>query len=462
MPDNLAFLAAHRAELIQQLAEWLRVPSVAGLPEHEIDVLRSANWLAGTLRRTGFPTVEVWGTAVYAEWRAAPGAPTVLVYSHHDVRAAKDEEWKETAPFEPVERDGHVYGRGASDAKGQVLAHVWGLRAHVAEAGAPAVTIKLLVEGEEETGSAGLSALIEANRDRLGADLVVFSDTLLWHRDHPAVCTSMRGMILARLEVRGPLRDMHSGAVSGPAPNPLIELGRLLGSLHDEKGRITLPGFYDDVAEPTARRRAELAALPYSDEDWLSRSATRTIGGEHGWTTLERLWLRPQAEVISMIGGDPVGPSRGAVPSQAEATLSIRIVPDQTPSAVADQLHRWVAQTLSDRVDYQLTISEETGQKPYATPPGHPAVDALAAAMEDGFGTPAGRMSDAGGGPAELLARLIEASVLYFGTGLPEDRWHDSDERTSVDVLLAGAATLASFWSRLAKLPPESLKGPAQ
>ncbi|MEV4351103.1 M20/M25/M40 family metallo-hydrolase [Actinoplanes sp. NPDC049596] len=452
------YLTAHRAEFTEQLVEWLRVPSVAGVPDHEIDVLRSANWLAGALRQAGFPTVEVWDAdgapAVYAEWCAAPEAPTVLVYSHHDVRAAKDEEWKETAPFEPIVRDGYVYGRGASDAKGQALAHVWAVRA----LGTPPVTIKMLVEGEEETGSAGLSDLIENNRERLAADLVVFSDTLLWHREHPAVCTSMRGMILAQLEVRGPLRDMHSGAVSGPAPNPVVELGRLLGALHDDKGRITLPGFYDDVAEPTQRRRAELAALPYSDEDWLERSQTRTIGGEAGWTVLERLWLRPQAEVIAIIGGDPVGPSRGAVPSQAEAMLSIRIVPDQTPEAVGDQLRRWVAENLSDRVDYELTVSEETGQKPYATPPDHPAVTALAAAMEDGFGAPAGRMGNAGGGPAELLARLIDAPVVYFGTGLPEDRWHDSDERASIDVLLSGASTLASFWPRLAGLRPEEFK----
>ncbi|GAA0486491.1 peptidase [Paractinoplanes deccanensis] len=448
------YLTAHRADLTGQLIEWLRVPSVAGVPEHEIDLLRSANWLAGVLRGTGFPAVEVWeapgAPAVYAEWCAAPGAPTVLVYSHHDVRSAKDEEWKETAPFEPVERDGYVYGRGSSDAKGQVLAHVWGLRAHVERHGAPAVNVKLLIEGEEETGSASLQDLVEANRERLAADLIVFSDTLLWHRDHPAVCTSMRGMVLAQLEVRGPLRDMHSGAVSGPAPNPVIELSRLLGKLHDDKGRITLPGFYDDVAEPSESRRAELAALPYSDEDWLERSQTRSIGGEAGWTVPERLWLRPQAEVIAMIGGDPIGPSRGAVPSQAEATLSIRIVPDQTPEAVGEQLRRWVADNLSDRIDHELTLSIKTGQRPYATPPGHPAVEALAAAMEDGFGAPAGRMGNAGGGPAELLARLIGAPVLFFGTGLPEDRWHDSDERASIDVLLSGAATLASFWPRLA------------
>ena len=450
------YLTEHRAQLIGELVDWVRVPSVAGAPEHEADLLRSANWLAAVLRDTGFPTVEVWkvegAPAVYAEWCAAPDAPTVLIYSHHDVRTAKDAEWEETTPFEAVERDGYVYGRGSSDAKGQVLAHVWGLRAHLAETGGvPAVNLKLLIEGEEETGSAQLAGILADQRDRLAADLVVFSDTLLWHREHPAVCTSMRGMVSAKLQVFGPLRDVHSGAVSGPAPNPIVELSRLIGTLHDEKGRITLPGFYDDVAEPTLRRRAELAALPFSDEDWIERSQTRSIGGEAGWTVLERLWLRPAIEVISVLGGDPVGLPRAAVPASAEASLSIRFVPDQTPAAIAEQLRRWVADTISDRFDYELSVEEESAQKPYATPPDHPAVEALAEAMGEGFGREAGRMGNAGGGPAELMARMVDAPVLFFGTGLPEDRWHDSDERVSIDVLFAGAATLAAFWARLAR-----------
>ena len=450
------YLDAHRADLLQQLSDWVGIPSVAGVPEHEADVLRSANWLAAVLRDTGFPTVEVWkvegAPAVYAEWCAAPGAPTVLVYSHHDVRATKEEQWEETTPFSAVVRDGYVYGRGASDAKGQVLAHVWGVLAHLAETGrdAPAVNLKFLVEGEEETGSAKFEGILQENRERLAADLVVFSDTLQWHPDHPAVCTSMRGMILAELQVHGSLRDVHSGAVSGPAPNPIVELSRLLGQLHDDKGRITLPGFYDDVIEPSARRREELAALPFTESDWLERSETRSVGGEAGWTVLERLWLRPAAEVLTIVGGDPVGPSRAAVPALAEATFSIRIVPDQDPTVVGEQLRRWVAENLGDTVEFTLTVSEETGQKPYATPPDLPAVQLMAEAMEEVHGTPAGRMGNAGGGPAELLERVLGAPILFFGTGLPGDRWHDSDERASIKMLVDGAATLAAFWRRLA------------
>jgi acetylornithine deacetylase/succinyl-diaminopimelate desuccinylase-like protein len=456
--DVHEFLAERRETVVAELADWIRIPSIGGVPEHLADVQRSANWLAAALRETGFPTVEVWeteaGPAVYAEWCAEPDAPTVFVYSHHDVRAAKDEEWDETAPFEPRLRDGYLYGRGASDAKGQALAHVWGVRAHLAATGrhAPAVNLKVLVEGEEETGSAHLQQLLRDNRDRIGADLIVFSDTLLWRADHPAVCLSMRGTILAHLEIMGPLQDVHSGAVSGPAPNPVLEMSRLLGQLHDDKGRITVPGFYDSVVEPSQRFRDELAALPYSDEDWLERSLTRSVGGEAGYTVLERLWTRPAIEVTSMIAGDPIGPSRGAVPSVATADLSIRYVCDQTGAEIAEQLRRWVADTVGDRFDHRLSVAPETAQDPYRTPDDLPAVQALAEAMREGFGRPAGRMGNAGGGPAVLLSESVGAPVVFFGTGLPEDHWHDSNERISVDVLLAGAATLAALWDRIPRV----------
>jgi acetylornithine deacetylase/succinyl-diaminopimelate desuccinylase-like protein len=454
------FLRDRQDAFIDELIGWIRLRSVAGVPEHKPDLIRSANWLAAALRDTGFPTVEVWpvdgAPAVYAEWCAAPGAPTVLIYSHHDVRAAKDDNWSETPPFEPTVRDGRVYGRGASDAKGQVLAHLWGIRAHLAATGraAPAVNLKLIVEGEEEAGSLHLADLIEEHREQLAADLVVFSDTLMWRADHPAVCTSLRGMVMAELEVYGPERDVHSGAASGPAPNAAVELSRLLGRLHDDKGRLTLPGFYDEVAEPSERRRAELAALPFTEEDWLKRSETRSVGGEAGYTVLEKLWTRPAAEVISLIAGDPIGVTRSAIPAVATASISIRTVAGQHCADVADQLRRWVDETISNTVDYKLTVSETSMQEPYETPQDLPELDALAAAVEDGFGRPAGRMGNAGGGPAELLARTLDAPVLFFGTGLPEDRWHDSDERVSIEMLINGAATLAHLWQRLG--PPSA------
>jgi acetylornithine deacetylase/succinyl-diaminopimelate desuccinylase-like protein len=448
------YLNEHRAQLIDELTGWIRIPSIAGVPDHEVDLARSANWLSARLKEIGFPTVETWptdtGPAVYAEWCAAPGAPTVLIYSHHDVRAAKHDQWDQTPPFEPALRQGRLYGRGASDAKGQVVAHLWGLRAHLATTGraAPAVNLKVLVEGAEEAGSPGFADLLREHD--LAADLVLFSDTLLWHAEHPAVCLSVRGVVAAQLQIFGPQRDVHSGAVSGTAPNPAVALSQVIARLHDDKGRIALPGFYDQVTEPSERTRAEFAALPYDDKDWLDRSDTRSIGGECGFTVPERLWARPAAEVVSLLAGDAVGPSRGAVPAVATAALSIRTVPDQRAGDVAEQLRRWVADVMPAGVDYELTVSSETSQEPYRTPDDHPAVEVLADAMRDGFGgVPVGRMGNAGGGPADQLAQRLGAPVIFFGTGLPEDSWHDSDESVSVDVLLAGAATLAGFWERL-------------
>jgi acetylornithine deacetylase/succinyl-diaminopimelate desuccinylase-like protein len=452
-----AYVLEHLDQMLAELIGWVRLRSVAGLPQHQPDLQRSANWLAGVLRDVGFPTAEVWETegapAVYADWCEAPGAPTVLIYSHHDVRAAKDETWGQVPPFEPALRDGRLWGRGTSDAKGQVLAHIWGIRAHLATTGrsAPAVNLRLLVEGEEEQGSTHLAGLLEDRRDEVAADLVVLSDTLTWRADAPAVCTGLRGSVSAQLEVRGPQRDVHSGAVSGPAPNPIIEMSRLIAQLHDDDGRVTLPGFYDDVIAPDEDERAAIAALPYSDEDWIRRTETSSIGGEKGFTVLERLWLRPAVEVLTVIAGDPAGPARGAIPSLAHADISIRTVPGQTVEGVADQLRRWVKERISDRVDYELTIPVASGQEPYVTPSDTPALAALREAMAEGFGRDVGQMRNAGGSPASLLHDITGAPIIFFGTGLPEDNWHDSDESVRVDMLQAGAATLALLWPRLAK-----------
>jgi acetylornithine deacetylase/succinyl-diaminopimelate desuccinylase-like protein len=452
------YLAEHGQDIVAQLAGWVRLRSVDGVPEHQPDLIRSANWLCGELREVGFPTVEVLSAggapAVYGEWCEAPGAPTVLVYSHHDVRAAKDELWEQSPPFESAFREGRLFGRGASDAKGQVLAHLWGVRAHLAtnQAAAPRVNIKVLVEGEEETGSQHLADLLKENSERWAdVDLVMLSDTMLWSADYPAVCHGMRGTMQATVEVYGTTQDIHSGAVAGAVVNPVTELCRLLANLHDDQGRVAVPGFYDSVAEVSAEERRALNELPYSDEDWKERSHTRAVVGEQGYTVPERLYIRPVVEVLSIIGGDPVGPSRGAIPSMANASITMRTVPDQRSADIADLFRSWVDTEISDAVDYELTVNVESAQDPYITPEDLPALRVLHEAMSAGWGRTAGQMRNAGGGPAILLVEAAQAPLVFFGTGLPEDNWHDSDESVRLDVLLAGAATLAHFWTGLAE-----------
>ncbi|MFD0687865.1 M20/M25/M40 family metallo-hydrolase [Actinomadura fibrosa] len=445
------YLAAHRDDVIAALAGWVRLRSVSGLPERRADLIRSANWLAGALREVGFPTAEVLSAdgspTVYAEWCTRPEAPTVLVYSHHDVRPAKDEIWEQTPPFDPALRDGRLFGRGASDAKGQIIAHLWGLRAHLQRSGTPELNLKVLVEGEEEIGSPHLAAFLDEHRDRFtGTDLIMVSDTMLWSAEHPAVCHGVRGSVQADLEIYGPGHDIHSGAVAGATVNPLSEMCRLLARLHDDDGRVAVPGFYDSVVELSDTERRQLRALPYDDEDWRQRSHTRTVVGEPGYTVPERIYARPVAEVLSMASGDPEGPSRGAIPAVATASITVRTVPDQRVDQVAEQLRRWVADQISDAVDYQLSIPEETGQNPYVTPSGHPALTALTEAMRAGFGDEVGHMRNAGAAPAALLSGALDAPVIFFGTGLPEDNWHDTDESIRIDMLLKGAATLTHLW----------------
>ncbi|GAA3458222.1 M20/M25/M40 family metallo-hydrolase [Saccharothrix longispora] len=442
------FLGDHRDRFVDELVEWCRIPSVAGAPEHADDVRRSARWLADALRSVGFPEVELWpADAVFARWCAAPGAPTVLVYSHHDVRPPGDAPW-ETSPFEPVVRDGAVHARGASDAKGQVLSHLWGLRAHLRDREAPAVNLVVLVEGEEEVGSAHLSDLLED--PRLAADLVVFTDTLLLHADHPAVCTSVLGTTLAHLEIRGPARDVHSGAVSGTSPNPVHELCRVLALLHDDKGRVALPGFYDRVREPSDATRAAYADLPFDEDDWVERTGTRAITGEPGYSAPEALWTRPTLEVLTLRAGDVDGPPRATIPSVASADMSIRTVDDQTTGEIGALLERWLADTVAEPYEHEVTLSADTAQEAYRTPDDLPALRVLVDAVGEAFGRPVGIMGNAGGGPANQIAERLDAPLVFFGTGLPEDHWHAADERARVDVLLAGAAALAHFWGGLA------------
>jgi acetylornithine deacetylase/succinyl-diaminopimelate desuccinylase-like protein len=449
-----AFLQKHRDTILGALSSWVRIPSIAAQPEHAVDVERSAHWLAGSLRELGLSTELIRtgdAVAVFGELRADEDAPTVLIYSHHDVRHAKPEEWVETSPFEPVLRDGRLYGRGASDAKGQILAHLWGLRAHQAarDSGAPAVNLKFLVEGEEEMGSPHLADLLAEQSEKFACDVIVFSDTLQWEAGKPALVTSMRGMVSATLSVSGPKRDVHSGAVSGVSPNPIHVLVDVLSHLHEEDGRIALPGFYDDVDEITDERAKELQDLAFDDDAWLERTETRSIQGEEGFSVKERLWARPSLEVLSLLAGDPEGIARAVIPSQATAELNIRTVPSQQVSAVGDQIRAYFSEKMPAGVDYTLQVAEESGQEPYVTPDGE-ELRALERAASLSNGSPvSGRMGNAGGGPAELLARMLAAPVLFVGTGLPEDHWHSSDESIEVDMLLRSAKTIAHLWAEL-------------
>src|SRR5918994_1180886 len=266
------FVEAHRELLHADLDAWLRIPSISADPVYAGEVRRSAEWLAAAFRRDGFPTVGVWETpgapAVFAEWPAAdPDAPAVLVYGHHDVQPVDPLGLWETPPFEPTIRGERLFARGASDDKGQLLFHLLGLRAHLAATGrdAPAVTLRFLIEGEEESGSPHFPDLLRARRDRVAPDVVVVTDTGVFGRDTPSTTVGMRGLIGGQLDVHGPDVDLHSGVFGGAVPNPLFVLADMLSALHDADGRVAVPGFYDAVVPLTEEERRSYAALPFDE-----------------------------------------------------------------------------------------------------------------------------------------------------------------------------------------------------
>jgi acetylornithine deacetylase/succinyl-diaminopimelate desuccinylase-like protein len=312
--DPRTYVEEHASAFFEDLKEWLAVPSISADPARRDDVRKSAEWLAAHLAATGFPVAEVWETAgqpaVFAEWPAAdPGAPTALVYGHHDVQPVDPlDEWH-SPPFVPVEQDGQLLARGASDDKGQVLFHALGVSASLAASGqdAPPVTLKLLIEGEEESGSPHFAELLRQQHDRLGCDVIVVSDTTMWSRDVPSMCIGMRGLAEAQLDVTGPSRDLHSGSFGGGVPNPVRALAELLDGLYDADGRVTLPRFYDDVVPLSRLERDMIARLPFDEKAWLAEAGdSRAPTGEAGFSTLERIWTRPTAEINGIWGGTPV------------------------------------------------------------------------------------------------------------------------------------------------------------
>lgn len=457
-PDSAVrdFIDTHREAFLSSLEEWLRIPSVSADPARSGDVRRSADWLAAELRATGFETVEVWETpgrpAVFAEWPSGdPAAPTVLVYGHHDVQPAHRADGWHTEPFEPVRRDGRLYARGAADDKGQVLFHTLGVRAHLAATGrsAPAVNLKMLVEGEEESGSPHFPDLVRDHAERLACDAVIVSDTGMWSADTPTVCTGMRGLADCQIDLYGPDQDIHSGSFGGAVPNPATEAARLAAALHDADRRIAVPGFYDGVVELTDRERRLFAELPFDEAEWLRTARAHATLGESGHTTLERIWARPTAEVNG-IGGGYQGPGgKTIVPSTAQLKLSFRLVAGQEPEKIQQAVRDWVELSLPAGIRHEITFGGAT--RPCLTPLDHPALQSLVRAMGRAFGQTVRYTREGGSGPAADLEDLLGAPVLFLGISVPSDGWHAPNEKVELDLLAKGVETAAYLWEDLAE-----------
>ena len=462
--DVRSYVTDHSADLLADLDAWLRIPGISALPERWDEVVRSAEWFADACRRTGFPVVEIWPTAglptVYAEWPSEdPDAPTVLVYGHHDVQPVDPIELWHTDPFDPTVDGPVLRARGASDDKGQLLFHLLGLRAHLAVTGrtSPAVTLKFLIEGEEESGSPNFEKLLAERRDRLQCDVVVITDTGMLAEDIPSSVTGMRGMLAATVHFHGPDLDLHSGVFGGGVPNPADAIARLAAALHDADGHVQIPGFYDDVLELSEQERQLLARVPFDEARFLATSKSRALAGEAGYSTLERIGARPTAEVNG-IGGGYQGPgSKTIIPSDAFVKLSFRLVANQRPAAIRDAVQAFV--TAHTPPGIECSIDWGSGVAPCLVPIDTPAYQALSRAICTAFDAELILPTREGGsGPEAAIQQELGAPMVFLGAGLPDDQIHAPNEKVTLSMLYKGAEAAAHLWQEFAALGRAGLR----
>ncbi|HEV7677534.1 MAG TPA: dipeptidase [Candidatus Dormibacteraeota bacterium] len=452
--DLDAYCRAHQPRFVAELIEALRIPSISADPAHAADVVASAEYLADAARRVGFQRAELLPTAghptLYAELTVDPALPTALIYGHHDVQPVDPlEEWV-SPPFEPQVRDGALYARGAVDDKGQVWMHLKAVEAHMQTRGTLPLNLKLVVEGEEEIGSVHFDALVQRERERLRADVAVISDTPIFARGVPSLCTGLRGLAHVEIEVSVASLDLHSGFFGGAVANPVDELARMLASLHDPvTRRVTVPGFYDRVREASAEERAQIAALPYDEAALLREAggAPATVG-EEGWSPLERMWLRPTLEINGIWGGYSGPGSKTIIPAHAGAKVSCRLVPDQDPDDIAALLADALRAGAPPWV--RVTVEAHPGGHPVLTPIDHPAVQAARRAMRHGFGAdPAIIRSGGTIPPVATFQTVLGLPSVLVGVGLPDDQIHAPNERFDLDQYAAGVRVIARLWEEM-------------
>jgi acetylornithine deacetylase/succinyl-diaminopimelate desuccinylase-like protein len=454
-----AYVEQERPRILDELVAYLRIPSVSSRPDHAGHVAASADMTAELARAAGFEEVAVLETgghpAAFAQWCQAPGRPTVLVYGHHDVQPVDPEDAWESPPFEPTFFDGQCRARGAIDDKGQVLYNIEAARGLLGVEGALPVNLKLLVEGEEEVGSPHLEQLLASHRELLSADVVVVSDTGMWSEQVPTTCVGMRGLVAFELTLATAEADLHSGTFGGAVPSPVHLLARLVACLHDQAGRVALPGFYDRVAAPSPAELSAVAALPFDEEAWRAMAGARWLEGEEGYSTLERIWFRPTCEVVALSSGYTGEGIKTVVPAAASAKVTFRLVPDQRPEEVAEAFRDWLA----DRVPPAATcqVRQLGSVAPALTPPDHPAVAAVGRAIERVWGRAPLTTREGGSGPEEALGRVLGAPVVFLGVGLPDDRIHAPNERMVMSQFWKGLLAAAELWHELAAGRP----GPA-
>lgn len=443
--------AEREGQLLKDLFDFLRIPSVSARSEHNADTQRAAQWLHERFARMGF-TVETCSTpghpVVLAEWRKAPGAPTYLVYGHYDVQPPEPLELWTTPAFEPTVRDGKLFARGSVDDKGQLFAHVAALEVMLEARGKLPVNIIVLAEGEEEVGSENLAPFIEQNKQRLACDGVVISDSAMFAPGIPSILSSLRGLAYFEITVRGPATDLHSGSYGGAVVNPAMALARILATMHDENGKVAIGGFYDDVKPFPPAVIAGMRDLPFSEEGFRKEVGAPALGYESQYTVLEKLWTRPTCEVNGLLSGYTGEGAKTVLPGVSMAKVSCRLVPNQTPAKTEELMKKHITKVTPKGVT--VTVKHLHGGKPWRADLEGPLFEAAKKALEAAFGRAPVVTGEGGSIPVVGdFERILDVPVLLMGFGLPGENAHAPDEWMSVENFNKGMRAIAALFEAL-------------
>jgi acetylornithine deacetylase/succinyl-diaminopimelate desuccinylase-like protein len=446
------FFAANQARARDELFDLLRIPSVSARSEHNADTARAAEWVAASLQRIGL-TATVHPTRghpiVVGEWRNAPaGAQTVLLYGHYDVQPAEPLDLWDSPPFEPAVRDGKIFARGSVDDKGQLYLHIKALEAHLSTRGTLPVNIIVLAEGEEEVGSDHLAEFIEAHAKELACDAVVISDSAMFAPGLPSILSSLRGLAYFQIDVQGPATDLHSGSYGGGVMNPAMALARILATMHDANGHIAIPGFYDKVRDWGDTARKQVRSLPFDDEHFRAETGSPALFGEKGYSTLERLWMRPTCEVNGLLSGYTGEGAKTVLPAKAMAKVSCRLVPDQTPGEIERLMREHVSRVAPPGVT--VTVTHLHGGAPWRAGLDGPLFDAARRALATAFDRQPVITGEGGSIPVVGdFQRILGAPVLLVGFGLPGENAHAPNEWMSEENYFKGMRAMAALWEEL-------------
>jgi acetylornithine deacetylase/succinyl-diaminopimelate desuccinylase-like protein len=452
MDAALGYAREHRARFVRELIELVRIRSVSTAPEHAGDVVQAAQWLAGHLQALGFAS-RVEPTArhplVRADWLGAEGRPTILCYGHFDVQPPEPlDQWRHP-PFAPVVDGDTLYGRGASDDKGQLFIHIKAFEAILRTTGRLPVNVKFLLEGEEEIGSPSLPPYLSKHRRRLQADAALVSDGAQFAPDLPTITTGLRGMLYTEIEASGAARDLHSGQYGGAAPNAVGALAEIVASLKDRRGRIRIPGFYRRVRMPDQAEREAWARLPFTDADLLREIGADAAPGEAGFGVLERMWARPTLDVHGIAGGFVGEGMKTVIPARASAKVSMRLVPDQRPERIYLQFARFVHRRAPPGV--RVDVRRLAMAPPVLVSPDAPAIRAAARALEAVYGRPPVYARSGGSVPIVAgFSSILKIPTVMMGFGLPDDNLHAPNEKFALKDFHRGIETVIRFAYNLA------------